>query len=112
LSQEDEIIDTFINITLPSLHFDAILSRDKTLVDEESHHTSDPPQIDVEHTSSISSPTSCLSQGDNNVNTIIVNQLIPPIKGMLDKCINVQNLSSIRKIIVHMALDPPHLLIP
>lgn len=42
LAQEDEIIDTFLNITLPFLHSNALPSKDKALVDEEGSLTLNP----------------------------------------------------------------------
>lgn len=78
LSQEDEIIDTFLNITLPSLHSnalssrddafvndestlhsDALSSRDDALVNNTSTSTFDPVWIDVENMSSNNCSTSC-----------------------------------------------------
>lgn len=43
LLQEDEIIDTFLNITLPSLYSNVLSSRDDALENDESPSTFDPP---------------------------------------------------------------------
>lgn len=57
--QEDENIDNFINVTIPSLHSNALFSRDDALVIDESHLTSDLSEVDVKQVHSTNYSTSC-----------------------------------------------------
>jgi len=71
---KDTIINNFLNITLPSLHSNALPSKDEALVDEELSLTLNPLGMDVEH-----------NKKDNNVNSITINRLITPTKGIVNK---------------------------
>lgn len=57
LLQDDKIIDTFLNVTLPSLHSSALSSRDDALVNDEFRLISNFPKLVVEQIPSSKSST-------------------------------------------------------